>query len=144
MILKRIASNSDGVFGVLIHENRPFALTLERPWLDNVKSLSCIPAGQYRCERVDSPHFGNTFEVTNVPDRTHILFHKGNIEDDTHGCILVGEQFEPLNGKDAILSSKKGFEEFLSKMKGIDSFPLTIEGPQVLVSHPISYEEGGD
>lgn len=124
--LKRVSSTKNGTCGVLLSNGHPFALTMENPWLENKTNISCIPAGVYICKRVQSPKFGNTFEVTNVAGRSHILFHKGNTKDDTHGCILVAEQFGYLNGKVAILSSKAGFNEFMTIMKDVDKFLLTI------------------
>lgn len=124
--LIRIASNQDGTFGVLLDESVPFALTVERPWLNNKKNVSCIPVGNYLCKRINSPKFGDTFEVTDVPLRSDILFHKGNTEDSTHGCIVIGEEFGELNGKTAVLSSSKGFNEFLRRLKDVNEFTLLI------------------
>jgi hypothetical protein len=111
---------------VLLDEDLPFCVTLEREWLDNRRNISCIPEGTYICKRVISPKFGETFEVVDVPGRSHILFHKGNIKDDTHGCIIVGELFDPLNGENAVLSSGKAFQEFLSRLENNEAFTLTI------------------
>lgn len=91
--LKRISGTPQAVFGALIEDGIPFVVTLEEPWLNNQRGASCIPVGAYVCRRVISPKFGDTFEVTNVPGRSHILFHKGNTTDDTEGCILVGALF---------------------------------------------------
>ena len=124
--LVRFPSIQAGTFGVLLDEALPFCLTVERPWLNNQRNISCIPAGNYLCRRVESPKFGNTFEVMNVPGRSEILFHKGNIMDDSHGCIVVGEQFEPLDGKPAVLASGKAHEEFLGRLKETDFFSLEI------------------
>ena len=126
MTLKRVSTNRDGTYGVLIDDTVPFAVTLERSWEDNEPFVSCIPAGVYRCERARSPRFGETFEVLDVPGRTSILFHKGNVEDDTSGCILVAEQFESLGSKTAVLRSAKGFEELMITLKGVESFDLTV------------------
>jgi hypothetical protein len=126
MLLLRVADNSIATYGVLIHGGTPFALTLERPWRENRRGESCIPAGRYTCRRVKSPKFGDTFEIVNVPGRSAILFHKGNIDDDTHGCILVGEQFEPVLGKPGIVASKEGFAEFLGLLRLVDEFPIEI------------------
>ncbi len=104
----------------------PFCLTLERKWVDNKVGESCILSGAYICQRVNSPKFGETFEVKNVPNRTAILFHKGNIMDDSHGCIILGEQFEPLEGKNAVISSGKAFIEFIQRTQGINEFDLFI------------------
>ena len=126
LTLKRIARDDYGTFGVLIRNNTPFAVTCEDLWRENAPNISCIPVGMYRCVRVQSPKFGNTFEITGVEGRTHILFHKGNTEDDTHGCVLIGERFEVLNGKTAVLDSGSGFGEFMRLMEDVDSFPLHI------------------
>lgn len=127
LILKRVAMDGQGTYGVLIDGTRPFAVTLERPWLNNEKSISCIPAGQYTCRRVRSPKFGNTFEVTGVPGRSHILFHKGNQVEETQGCILVAEQFGKLgNGNVAVLQSGQGFTEFMLLLAGLDEFTIGI------------------
>jgi hypothetical protein len=122
----RIAENQDGTFGVFLEEDIPFCLTIERKWLNNEKGKSCIPVGDYLCERINSTKFGNTFEVKNVPNRTEILFHKGNIMEDSHGCIVVGEQFEPLDGDNAVLSSGKAFTEFKERTRDVDVFKLSI------------------
>lgn len=124
--LKRLSNTDDGVFGVLMEGAIPFAVTLEPPWRDNKVNESCIPPDKYRCERVLSPRFGNTFEVVGVKGRTDILFHKGNIEENTLGCILIGEQFEALNGKPAILKSGKGYNEFMQRLQGEGSFAISI------------------
>lgn len=129
--LKRVSKTTYGVQGVLLHDGWAFAVTLERPWLNNRASEkgkpgSCIPTGTYTCVRYMSPTHGETFLVTDVDGRKFILFHKGNIDDDTRGCILVGEQYEPLLGKPAIRASREGFENLMRILKGVDSFILTI------------------
>ena len=45
LTLKRVAENEDGTFGVLIHNNVPFCLTIEPEWKNNMKNISCIPEG---------------------------------------------------------------------------------------------------
>lgn len=118
---------ADCTLGVFLDDTLPFALTLERPWKNNQRNISCIPVGGYICKRIQSPKFGDTFEVQKVPGRSEILFHKGNIDDDTHGCILVGEMFEPLGSENAIRASRQGFKEFLWRTADKDFFTLKIE-----------------
>ena len=114
-------------YGVLRKENTvPFALTLERAWRDNARGISCIPTGIYTCVRHVSPKFGETFWLQDVPGRSEILFHKGNIDDDSHGCIIVGEAFNFVRGEDGITASAEGFAEFMRMQQGVDSFTLTI------------------
>lgn len=127
MLLLRVSTSEAGTFGVLVHDDVPFALTLERPWTNNMTDLSCIPEGIYTCKRVHSPKFGETFEVMDVPNRTNVLLHKGNTLDDTHGCILVGEQFTMQDGRPMLAASAVGYAVFMEKVKTFDVFPLTIK-----------------
>lgn len=127
MDLIRVAYLDKVTFGVLLFDRVPFCVTLERPWLGNQRNVSCIPVGSYLCKRVNSPKFGETFEVVSVPNRSAILFHKGNLSEDTHGCIIVGEQFEPMTGMLAIQASGKAMSEFLILTSGLNSFSLNIK-----------------
>lgn len=128
--LKRIATSEErGTFGVLLDDQEPFCVTLEPPLIlqDDGKttpSISCIPAGIYISSRVDSPRFGNTFEVKDVEGghRTHILFHKGNATKDTLGCLLLAEGF----GSAGIERSTQGYNEFMERLKDCDHFVLQI------------------
>lgn len=132
LLLTRVGWPPHATYGVLATpDGVPFALTLEREDDNNRASTptragACIPTGIYPCRRVMSPKFGDTFEVTGVPGRSHILFHKGNLEDDSRGCILVGEQFGLLAGRPGIIASREGFGEFLERQRGTDGFTLTI------------------
>jgi hypothetical protein len=88
--LTRIESNNKGVYGILSINHKVICVTLERPWAGNTINISCIPVGSYLCRPINSGKFGATYEVTEVPGRTNILFHAGNSIEDTKGCILVG------------------------------------------------------
>ena len=129
--LRRIATGKQGTFGVLKFQDLPFAVTLERQWDNNRPSVltiagACILAGEYICNRVNSPRFGDTFEVMDVPDRSHILFHKGNLDEDSRGCILVAESYGQLGGEVGVLGSKHGYNEFMNLMSQDDEFRLII------------------
>ncbi len=124
--LIRVAYIPDGTFGVLFDGDIPFCLTLEREWKDNKRNISCIPVGIYTCKRIDSPKFGDTFQVLRVPDRSDILFHKGNIEDDSHGCIIIGEQYHNYKGKVSLKASREGYAEFHRILNPDDWFELEI------------------
>ena len=128
MRLVRLTKDSTiPTYGVLINEGVPFALTLERPWLGNMPNVSCIPAGSYTAIRHTSPRFGETFLLTDVPGRSEILFHKGNIDDHSQGCILVGESFSHVLGEAGITRSAEAFRELMSIMEGRQAFQLDIE-----------------
>ena len=123
LTLKRLSTGENGTFGVLLDGGIPFAVTLEPQWMDNQKNISCIPAGTNICDDTNSQKFGYTFEVKDVPNRTHILFHKGNYTHNTKGCILVGEQFE----SNCIAASQAGFKEFIWRLRGRANFTLEIQ-----------------
>ena len=40
--------------------------------------------------------------------------------------VVVGEMFERYKGEEAVLSSGKGYGEFMDRLKGKDSFSLWI------------------
>lgn len=124
--LIRVGSSNRGTFGVLRHGQVPFVLTLERPWQDNEQRVSCIPAGRYRCRRIRSPKFGTTYEICEVPNRTHVLFHAGNTIEDTQGCILVGEEFSGTWDKPMLVSSQRGFAELMTYLDGASEFDVVI------------------
>lgn len=91
--LLRVCQNAFGTFGVLIYDGRVLCATLERKWLDNQKSISCVPSGLYDCARYGSDKHPNVWELLNVLNREKILIHTGNTMADTEGCILVGKYF---------------------------------------------------
>jgi hypothetical protein len=127
-LLRLTKDSAIPTFGVLFRDDGiPFSLTLERPWLNNQRSVSCIYPGTYKAIRHRSPKFGETFWLQDVPGRSEILLHKGNIDDDSHGCILVGEQFDPVKGEDGITASKEGFTEFMQLLEGKDEFTIEIK-----------------
>ena len=103
--------------------------TIERPWLNNIPFKSCIPTGQYKVRRTNSPRFGpDTWQVQDVPDRTHILFHVANTSADVVGCIGCGISLYPdLNG---VGNSRKAMAKFDSYLAGLDEADLVIKtGP---------------
>lgn len=123
--LVRKVYTASGTKGLLYTAENSYPFyTMENPWLNNKKTDSCIPTGTYICKPVNSPRFGKTIEVTDVPNRSHILFHAGNSPDDTDGCILLG-----LNGSDNdkmwISNSRAAMKIFLEQL-GNEEFELEI------------------
>ena len=125
--LTRVASDpNNGVFGTLVFNGQPICLTLEPYHRENTKGISCIPSGNYIVKRYESPRFGNTWIVKDVQDRSYVLFHWGNLDEHSRGCILLGEEFGKLGDDWAILRSKKAFNEFMELSKPYDTMRLTI------------------
>ena len=125
--LLRLEQGDNGTLGVLRVDGRVACVTLETPDRGNRTNVSCIPTGRYDCRGVDSPRFGQTYEVMDVPGRSHILFHPGNVVSDTRGCILLGRGFGVLRGDRAVLNSGRTFAEFMQQCDGNESFPLVVE-----------------
>lgn len=122
----RLEESDLGTFGALRLNKRLVCATLEPPDRENAADVSSIPAQQYRCLRTVSPRFGETFEVADVPGRSHVLFHPGNTVGNTHGCILLGGGWGPVGGERGVLASRAAFAGFMELLAGRDAFHLTI------------------
>jgi len=126
----RVANTQHGTFGAYLYEGIPFAVTLEPPWKGNQQDVSCILAGEYIGELVDSPKYGRVYEIKDVPGRTHVLNHWGNKLKNTLGCVLIAEKYGVLNGKPAVLTSRnspgEGFNEFMKLAGGDKQIRITI------------------
>lgn len=87
--LERFAYGPDATLGRLVLDGALF-YTVERPWVGNEPFVSCIPEGIYQVEPYSSPKYPDVWEITDVPERTHILIHVANYSRDVQGCIGVG------------------------------------------------------
>lgn len=128
--LFRVVQNN-GITGVLVYDNAVVCLTLEPDWNNNKKNKSCIPEGEYICNKVTGANVStgshkHTFKVENVTGRTSILFHIGNTIKDTAGCILTGETPGLINGRTAVINSGKAFNRFINTAGEDDMFYLHI------------------
>ena len=72
--------------------------TLELPWKDNQRNISCIPEGIYSIRKRYSPKYKNHLHVLGVEGRKWILIHHGNFYSDIRGCILVGDSHTDIDG----------------------------------------------
>lgn len=134
--LHRDPSTEQGTLGVLSVPEKGFAcFSIELPWRDNRVSLSCIPAGEYRCERYFSPAFKEyLYRICDVPGRSGVAIHSGNVAGNrdkgykTHslGCILLGKRQGQLWGQDAVLLSRLTVGAFFRLMDRKD-FKLHIQ-----------------
>jgi len=98
LLIIRDTFTENSTIGELFINGERFCDTLENPWLNNQRNISCIPAGQYKV-RLRLPRESATRDylhllVQDVPNRDYILFHIGNTAKDTSGCILVGQGSE--------------------------------------------------
>lgn len=126
-IIRLEESTEVGTLGVLKINKQVFCFTLEPSDQLNAPFLSSIPAQQYFCGRYTSSKYPDTWQVMGVPGRNKILFHSGNTDDDTEGCILLGQTVGRLLGERAILNSGKTFEGFKKRLSKYNEFHLTIK-----------------
>ena len=122
----RIEKGEAGTFGALKIDGQATCVTLEPEDRDNAQGVSCIPEGNYIAKRVNSPKYGDTFEIKDVPGRSHILFHAGNVEGHTKGCVLLGRNFGALGDDRAVLNSGKTFKSFMLALLDTNSFRVRI------------------
>lgn len=116
IVLYRTEETEQATRGVVRVNGKNECVFLELSWQDNRKNISCIPAGTYSLVAWDSPRFGKTLLVENVPNREFILIHSGNTVTDTSGCILLGASFGELESKPAVLNSAKTTKAFTQKV----------------------------
>jgi len=101
--------------------------TLELPWKDNERRISCIPVGEYKVVKRWSQKYKNHFHVLDVENRSYILLHAGNYNRHTLGCILCGKEHLDITGdgeRDGTSS-----KDTMDKLNEIlpDEFTLVIE-----------------
>jgi len=98
VLLKRISCQPKQTLGILYVDGKEVCKTLELPWKDNARNISCVPEGEYNVVKRNSPKYKNHFHLTNVPNRDWILIHQGNFYTHIRGCILVGKTHTDING----------------------------------------------
>ena len=118
----RVERSEDGLIGVLTIDGKADCWTMQP---DERDSHFSVPVGNYLCKRFHGKKWQDTFEII-VAGHSALLFHIGNREDDSEGCLLLGEEVGELNGKRAVLASGKAFMEFMKKMGSDQEFNLVI------------------
>ncbi len=96
-----------GTNGTLAMEGQFICNTIELPWKNNKKRVSCIPEGKYLLRKRYAPKFQWHLEVVGVRNRTFILFHPANNAlRELNGCIAPVTTF---SGPGRGLLSKQAF-----------------------------------
>lgn len=129
--LRRIFEKNGASIGTLVVKRGAVTYaplwTLELPWRGNQPNVSCIPQGLYDVVphgwNGEAVKYKQVYRVLDVPDRSGILFHAGNIPADTQGCILVGLGLSKADGH--IVESRAAVEQ-LRKWIGKEGFTLEV------------------
>lgn len=147
MVLIRTDFREDGIFGILMHaeDGANFECrTLEHSYGQNGHGWRPkLPPGQYICVKgmhtLDHhPQPFEAFEVMGVPGHHGILFHIGNFNNDSDGCILLGTEAiqDPKSPSLQILSdSKDAFLAFMAAQGDAVTFKLIVE--EELITLPL-------
>lgn len=112
-VLRRTEDNGTQALGLFMFEYDDKVMTLgslELPWKDNARSISCIPKGKYKVTTTYSNKYKkDMWEVLDVAGRSGIRIHSGNTYKDIEGCILLGLSRADINndGQLDIISSRK-------------------------------------
>jgi hypothetical protein len=124
----RYSSQKKSTLGLLFQKTQSgrkfLAYTLEDEFRKiKVKGETRIPAGKYQLELRKEGGFHQTYlarfgakfhkgmiHVMNVPNFQFILWHLGNTEKDTDGCLLVGDESrENITKSGTIVSSELAY-----------------------------------
>jgi hypothetical protein len=159
-LLDRLETGDEGTMGWLrLYADEALAspplyecATLELPWRENARRVSCVPAGVYLFKlRTDSPKHGKVYEEWDDPetperedvlDRDNVQIHAANLAGDTAkgyvaqllGCIAPGlsvVQFragaKPAGDKDqrGVSASKTALAQLMAALND-EVFRLTI------------------
>lgn len=94
--------------------------------------LPILRPGMYECARgihrlKDGVKF-QTYEVLGIVGHSGILFHAGNYNADSEGCILLGrsEAIDPGTGNRMVTGSRDKLKAFLARLGGRDTFELRV------------------
>lgn len=141
MIAVRTDFRQDGIFSNLFAANKPeeiFCYSLEHAYNDqppgNIPNWKPkVPPGLYLCvlgdHRLHSMKTSfKTYMITGVAGHTNLLFHKGNIDNDSDGCSCLGlaESYDQHGAKD-VISSGLAFDKFMAFHGGESHFWLTVK-----------------
>jgi len=127
LTLERDIQDGQATLGRLFVDGNFQCYTLERPWLNNQRGVSCIPEGTYHGAIQPSPHFRRDLpELLDVPGRSQILIHMGNKPADSMGCVLVGKERD--EDGHMVMRSNAALDELLAGLAGCDGFTLTVKG----------------
>lgn len=125
LFIRRLSEGLDDTLGAFYMENRFMCFTLEdEPRLEKVDGETCIPMGRYRMglrtegrlharygeyyEGGGSLEHRGMLEVLGVPNFTAICIHCGNDDEDTDGCLLVGNQIRENVTASGYLGDSRG------------------------------------
>lgn len=102
-LLERVYLETETLGSIYSPEGGLICKTMELPWRNNERSVSCIPESIYNVivqpPKEDRDY--SYFRLPTVPKRSGILIHRITYVSGLKGCIGVGGKFADLN-KDGV------------------------------------------
>lgn len=132
--LTRTETDESGTYGLWQSDSGFQCYIGEPPSKNNAPGLSCVDAGSYEAEKINSPKHGLCYGIKGTKGRTNIEIHKGNfcgdiekgLKSDTEGCLLPGRAIDEIAGQKAVISSGDALKALEADLDG-EAFRLTIE-----------------
>lgn len=122
LILHRLRTEQNATLSILELPSpiyKKFAILEPNPAL--------IPPETYHLRFEFSPKFKrNLWEIKGVPGHSELKFHNGNTPEDTDGCPLIGCKHGHLQGRPAVLNSRRALEDFHRSMPGTGIAQLVV------------------
>jgi len=126
LLLIRDTFTDKSTLGKLYFDGEFYGHTLELPWKDNEKRVSCIPKGVYEVKKRHTEESKYKYEhlhILDVENRELILMHVGNYPKNSKGCILLGNT-RALN---FVGESRKAFYKLLYDLTSFERIELIIK-----------------
>ena len=115
----------EGTNGKLECKGKSICNTIELPWRENEKRVSCIPEGKYFIRKRYSNKLKWHIEVINVKNRSLILFHPANNAlQELNGCIAPVTK---LSGPGLGLMSRRAFRKLKAMVYIVLDAPESVE-----------------
>jgi hypothetical protein len=102
--LKRTQSDDTCTRGIIMLEDGTTIYSLELPWKNNEKDVSCVPSGVYQLIPYTSPKHDSTWYLENAElgvggygvERSFCEIHSANWARQLEGCIALGLEDQPM------------------------------------------------
>jgi hypothetical protein len=120
----------DGTNGEIRHVGISICHTIELPWLQNRRNVSCILEGRYALRKRFTSRHGLHVLVVDVPGRSGILIHPANdAKTELRGCIApVHELTGPGSGRQSRLANERLKDLVLDALEKGEKVYLHISG----------------
>jgi hypothetical protein len=152
--LIRTQFGTDATNGLLFIDGQFECYTLEDQYQAvKVMHETCIPEGTYKIifrkvggfherysKRYQNAHYGMLW-LQDVPEFEYILIHGGNTDDNTSGCIIVGDTQQDLDvSKDGFIgASQQAYQKMYRRISSelLNGKEITIEISKINLSNSV-------